>query len=194
VCGSARLNLDPLGGNVMPKTKHSDIVKYWGANESECGLAVDWAEAHERCWRCGYKSVLHRCHNVPASLGGVDEPSNLVLLCGRCHREAPNVTDTSFMWRWLRSSPAAFYDTYWTQRGIEEFARIFKRPPFTEARSLDRVSELLEKELENVTIHFCEGHTNSSTIAWVIWRVEQQLLGKPPIQLPLRLRRGSPPN
>lgn len=85
----------------MPKTKHADIVNYWVSRQDECGLAVDWAEAHERCWRCGYKSRLHRCHIVPNAQGGPDEPSNLVLLCGRCHREAPNVADPSFMWLWL---------------------------------------------------------------------------------------------
>jgi ribosomal protein L37E len=70
-----------------------EIVDYWTARESECGLAVDWAEAHERCWRCGYKSRLQKCHIVPKSPDGKNDRSNLVLLCGRCHREAPNVAD-----------------------------------------------------------------------------------------------------
>src|SRR5262249_7661154 len=66
--------------------------------EDECGLGVDWSEAEERCWRCGYKSSLQKCHIVPDSLGGAARPSNLVLLCCRCHREAPNVADPRFMW------------------------------------------------------------------------------------------------
>jgi hypothetical protein len=62
------------------KTKASEIVQYWEVNTSECGLGVDFAEAHERCWRCGYKLPLERCHIIPASLGGEDTPSNYVLL------------------------------------------------------------------------------------------------------------------
>ena len=26
--------------------------------QEELGLSVDWAEAKERCWRCGYKKTL----------------------------------------------------------------------------------------------------------------------------------------
>ena len=67
-------------------------------HEEECGLSVDWAEAHERCWQCGCKRGLQRCHIVPHALGGEDAPSNLVLLCGRCHLDNPNVADTEVMW------------------------------------------------------------------------------------------------
>ena len=31
------------------------IVTYWEQRQDECGLAVDWSEARERCWRCGEK-------------------------------------------------------------------------------------------------------------------------------------------
>jgi len=33
---------------------------------------------------------VERCHLVPHALGGADSPANLVLLCGRCHRDAPD--------------------------------------------------------------------------------------------------------
>ncbi len=35
------------------KTTIAEAVDYWSRHQSECGLSVDWAEAHERCWRCG---------------------------------------------------------------------------------------------------------------------------------------------
>jgi 5-methylcytosine-specific restriction endonuclease McrA len=79
------------------RTQLKDIVAYWETLQDESGLSVDWAEALERCWRCGYKSALQRCHIVPDALGGSDTPSNFVLLCGRCHREAPNVADAEFI-------------------------------------------------------------------------------------------------
>ena len=163
----------------MPKTKHRDVVGYWSSRESECGLGVDWAEADERCWRCGYKSVLHRCHIVPDSQGGPDDPSNLVLLCGRCHREAPNVTDPQFMWLWMRATCVGFYDAYWTDRGFEEFARIFRRKAFEGLSYEPGFDELLplmmREELEKATVHFGEGRMNPATIAWIIWRIEQRL-------------------
>ena len=63
------------------KTKVEDIVDYWDSRVNEWEISVDFSEAHERCWRCGYKSKLQRCHIIPDSLGGRDEPNNLVLMC-----------------------------------------------------------------------------------------------------------------
>jgi len=163
----------------MPKTKHKDIVDYWLPLKDECELGVDWSEAHERCWRCGYKSSLHRCHIVPDSLEGVDHPSNLILLCGRCHREAPNHTNPQYMWIWLKASYGSFYDTYWTQRGLEEFERMFQRKPFSNLNEkqvdLNEINELLGREIEKTTIHFGEGRLNPSTIACVIAELEKKL-------------------
>lgn len=39
------------------KTSIIEIVDYWTGRQDECGLSVDWAEAHERCWRCGCKNI-----------------------------------------------------------------------------------------------------------------------------------------
>lgn len=63
------------------KTPPSEIVDYWAKRVDECELSVDWAEAESHCWRCGCKRTLERCHIIPDSMGGKDEPSNLVLLC-----------------------------------------------------------------------------------------------------------------
>ena len=82
---------------------HQKIVDYWADNQSECGLSIDWAEAHKLCWRCAHKRQLQRCHIIPRSLGGPENPSNLVLLCAQCRSEAPNVDDSNFMWVWLRA-------------------------------------------------------------------------------------------
>lgn len=169
-------------GNKMIKTKHQEILKYWAAKEDECGLGVDWGEAHERCWRCGYKTSLQRCHIMPDSLGGPDHPSNLVLLCSRCHREAPNHINPKYMWVWLRTTCAASYDTYWTQRGIEEFERMFRRKPFSDLDeskvSSSEVIALLKDEINKTTVHWGEGRLNPSTIAFVIAEVEGKLMLK----------------
>lgn len=170
--------------------KRSDvaaIVDYWRRREDECGLGVDWAEAHERCWRCGYKSALEMCHMVPASLGGSADPSNLVLLCGRCHREAPNARDPKYMWIWLRATTVGAYDVYWTLRGAQEFRLMYGRDPFAHLEGRDDLAEharkLLEEEMLDATIHLGEGRMNPSTLAAVFARVEERLTGKPSVPL-----------
>jgi 5-methylcytosine-specific restriction endonuclease McrA len=107
-------------------TKHEEIVKYWVSKVSECDLSIDWSEAHERCWRCGYEAGLERCHIVPQSLGGGDIPENYVLLCNTCHHEAPNINDKEFFWDWLKAHATSFYDTYWTMRSMKEYEFIYK--------------------------------------------------------------------
>ena len=120
------------------KTKIPEIVNYWFSRIDESDFSVDAAEAHERCWRCGCKRNLERCHIVPDSLGGKDEPANLVLLCARCHAENPNVTDPEIMWDWLKAYKVPFYDTLWSILGLKEYRFIYKRSFFEDlAREFD---------------------------------------------------------
>jgi hypothetical protein len=160
------------------KTKAKEIIAYWETKVDESDLGVDWAEAHERCWRCGYKSPLERCHIVPRSLGGSDHPSNLVLLCQRCHREAPNIDDSEFMWIWIKGTKEPFYDTYWTQRGLEEFENMFKRNAFSEldhdVHDIKDIKKVFKNELKKTIVHFAEGHLNPATIACIIAKVERR--------------------
>lgn len=163
---------------------YQEIVDYWKVREDECGFGVDWSEAHERCWRCGYKSRLHRCHIVPRSQGGPYDPSNLVLLCGRCHREGPNINDPRFMWLWLRTTCVPFYDLYWTARGVHEFEKMFGRKPFSSpdfnSQNLKKAKRLMRIEMRKTTIHFGEGRLNPSTIACIFALIEEKLIGHPP--------------
>lgn len=46
-------------------------------------------------------SKLNRCHIVPAMLGGGDKPSNLFLLCERCHVESPDTSNPANFYRWV---------------------------------------------------------------------------------------------
>lgn len=105
------------------RTTKEEIIDYWvRQGVDECDLSVDWAEADSHCWRCGCERNLERCHIVPDSLGGKDEPSNLVLLCKRCHADGPNVADPEIMWDWIKSYKVAFYDTFWSIQGAAEYS------------------------------------------------------------------------
>lgn len=166
------------------KTSSESTIRYWAGLQDECTLSIDWSEAGDRCWRCAYRSTLHRCHIVPHALGGADTPSNLVLLCQRCHREAPNVADPRFMWVWLRAHRVKSYDVYWTERGEQEFEKMFGRKPFIgvglDASHLNLTLAYLWEEMQETTVHFGEGRLNPATIAWVMARVEERLTGRWP--------------
>lgn len=155
------------------KAKNHEIVDYWFSRIDECGLSVDAAEAHERCWRCGCKRTLERCHIVPASLGGSAEPSNLVLLCHRCHLDNPNVADPEIMWDWIRAYGTSFYDTFWIIQGMKEYEFIYNRSLEEEfkTRNIEDINEfnkIIKEEMRKATYHFGDPYLNIATIAGVI--------------------------
>lgn len=162
------------------KTKPTikQIIKYWKTQGLEYGL---WEDAHEICWRCRNKSSLKRCHIVPESLNGSCHPSNLVLLCRRCHREAPNIADPKFMWVWLENTGGPFY---WELRGREEYRKMFGREPFSLLEELleenkitiESSNDMLKEELRKTKLHFGEGRLNPSTIASIWSKLEEKLL------------------
>ena len=158
----------------------TEIVDYWSRRESECGLSVDWADAHERCWRCGRKQKLEKCHIVLDRLGGSDKPENLVLLCHRCHLEQPNVADPPATWNWLRNNAVALYDTDWIFRGIDEFKKQFGRMPFSRLTAdvpVERVEAELKKYRRMSIIHFAQGRPNPTTMCWIFAQAEQAIIG-----------------
>ena len=161
------------------KTKKKDIVNYWFFEQmvDECGLSVDATEAHERCWRCGYEKRLERCHIVPESLGGKDEPSNLVLLCHRCHIENPNISDPEIMWDWIRAYGVSFYDTFWGILGAREYEFIYKKRFEKEILDLginidDKFKKFVEKNIQELfketSYHFGHPYLNPATYAGLL--------------------------
>ena len=86
------------------------------------------------------------------------------------------------MWLWLRATCISLYDTYWTQRGIEEFEKMFDRKPFSnldESKvSPNEALGLLRQEFDQTTVHWGEGRLNPSTIACVIAEIEEKLTHK----------------
>lgn len=95
-------------------------------------MSVDWSEGETHCWRCGCKKKLQRCHIIPDSLGGKDEPSNIVLLCKRCHADGPNVLDSEIMWDWIKAYNVNFYGEFWSIQGMKEYEFIYKKSPVEE--------------------------------------------------------------
>lgn len=156
-----------------------EIVNYWTSHQSECDLSVDWAEAEKRCWRCSEKRKLQRCHIIPRTLGGGESPSNLILLCGQCHSEAPNVNDSEFMWTWLRAHAAPFYGTYWQERGVREYEFIFGEKPFEglqySKEMISHIEDAFTKLRKQTSTHWGQGKINPATWAWAIRQLDQKL-------------------
>jgi len=184
--------------NTGSKVPVRDVIDYWSSRIDELEFSVDWRDADIYCWRCSHKTrALQRCHIVPHSLGGTDQPSNLVLLCGRCHLENPNTSDPKYFWMWLDAhrslSLHGMYNTYWFNRGIEEYRKVFGREPFLELNgasvSPDQIIKAFSDLSNKVSKHFGDNGLNPATIAWIIHCVEaslsSQLRGEAGLLFPL---------
>ncbi|OWJ67929.1 HNH endonuclease signature motif containing protein [Inquilinus limosus] len=102
----------------------TEIFSHWKDRFEDIGIFVDWGEPS--CWVCGFhygvrydikspdadwsdildgwqRIPLQRCHIVPRSLGGTDEPDNLFLMCRECHDLAPNTTLHEIFFEWARA-------------------------------------------------------------------------------------------
>ena len=161
------------------KTTKKEAAQYWSRKIDECELSVDWSEAVTHCWRCGCKKNLQRCHIIPDTLGGKDEPSNIVLLCSRCHSEGPNVNDPEIMWDWIKAYGVAFYETFWKTMGMKEYKFIYHKSFSSEINDIlvtagiskddNQVNEIIKKNIVSInkkaSIHFGQPYFNSATMA-----------------------------
>jgi hypothetical protein len=99
------------------------IFDYWKDKKLPNGFLVIWDWGEPCCWGCSlpikvetpdllrnrdFKTIwnrtsgyLERCHIVPRSLGGSNEPSNLFLLCPKCHRASPDTEDPNIFLEWV---------------------------------------------------------------------------------------------
>lgn len=182
------------------KTKIEEIVDYWSGRIDESTLSVDWAEARERCWRCGCERKLERCHIIPHSLGGEDEPSNFVLLCKRCHAEAPNLASENVMWDWLQVYKVSFYDTFWGVTARKEYEFIYGNNYFDDITSImksvgiekcddfnDIFHPIMDKVFKKQTSwHFRQYYLNTSTYAGALRMALVELADTLGVEFPTR--------
>jgi Recombinase/HNH endonuclease len=109
--------------DARPFPTHAAIVAYWFQHTDE--IKVDIDAACPKCWACGQdwnkrfwskqampsgrtftvweRAPLQRCHIVPRKLDGHNDPSNLFLMCNECHDVAPNTTDRSLFFEWVKN-------------------------------------------------------------------------------------------
>lgn len=180
----------------MIKTTSKQIVDYWKENWADHGIGVKWEDATEYCWRCSYKRRLQRCHIIPASLGGKDEPSNMVLLCKTCHSEGPNVEDPEIMWEWIGAYQVPKYNTFWLIQGMKEYESIYGTSVEQDLGDVlalagvgempkEDISQYIEKAVHRSSIHFGQAYPNSATIAGVLRIMVKTIAGDYSVRFPI---------
>lgn len=189
------------------KTTIEEAVAYWRAHQDECGLSVDWSEAKERCWRCGCKRDLQWCHIVPDSLDGKDEPSNIVLLCKRCHAEGPNVSDPEIMWDWIRAYGVPFYDMFWNAVARKEYQFVYNKSLEEEIQDIigqagcsekdSQIQTLLKKSFElepgQASIHYGQPYYNTATLVGIYRMSLKKIAAALQVEFPIREREADVP-
>lgn len=143
----------------------TECVDYWSSRVFEWDIGVDWSDATEHCWRCGSKRSLQRCHIVAKQFGGDDSPSNIVALCAECHDEAPDVTDPTEIWRWIKETRASFYGSLKAERALAICKSRGVNLQFFDRKRFDAACE-------SVGLHLMQNgsgcRVKASSIAWAI--------------------------
>lgn len=103
------------------KRKHINgysIFEYWSKKDDLSGVPWILDHGEKECFMCGFladeikegeklkdfwnkPSKLEKAHIIPHSLGGVEEPFNMIFLCGQCHQEAPDTIDYDSNLKWV---------------------------------------------------------------------------------------------
>ena len=98
---------------ILKKTEAVGAIYDWGEPQCmACGkpidcfgnpkYSIDLKSNVSAIWNYPeIKSNLQRAHIIPALLGGEDRPDNLLLLCHRCHRDSPDVSDKRMILKWV---------------------------------------------------------------------------------------------
>lgn len=154
-----------IGHKGTRNTSKREIVDCWASRRSDDIelMACDWADAHNMCWRCGLARRLEKCHIVADSIGGLDEPSNYVLLCRRCHLEAPHTNDPESVWQWIeRDHSRGFPGEIWVRR-----AKI-SLPAYVRLEQVDDLPGFIALFKSNLARCGIHPGDSTATVAWAM--------------------------
>lgn len=75
------------------------------------------------------RSKYNRCHIIPHSAGGSNEPSNLFLLCENCHEESPDTLNPTnfFLWVYNKRKSGTYIDGTNMTEFLNKFIGICKQ-------------------------------------------------------------------
>lgn len=150
-------------------------------------------EAGLSCWCCGAERKLQACHIVPASLGGLGDPANIVPLCALCHDEMPDVVDREYFWHWLRErqnplSPLGlgrYYDAF-----MQSWSQI--KAAIAQGKFVDvdlYVSCMRQYGVLSVSTHLGQGaqgaYIKPATLRWVLSKALEEATSTGQLKLPI---------
>jgi hypothetical protein len=161
-----------------PPPSVTDIVGYWSQHLYEGDIGVDWCDAHERCWRCGCKRKLHKCHITPNSIKTSNAVEDFILLCKQCHEEAPDVNDRDYVLQWLKDNRSILYDNFWVSRSFDEALKGLDQKIITLVLRdrAERFKINYKKYLDDAEVHFgLNGYTHATRV-WLLKKAIQETL------------------
>jgi hypothetical protein len=83
----------------------------WACGAWDHGCDIELKEGVDTYTAWNKATYLERCHIIPRSMGGLDKPRNLVLLCKKCHKTSPDLLKKKYMKKWIIKQHS-FYK-YW---------------------------------------------------------------------------------
>jgi 5-methylcytosine-specific restriction endonuclease McrA len=120
------------------------------------------------CFSCYDKynkwEKLERCHIIPRMLGGLDNPSNLIMLCTRCHLDNPNTKYEDIYFKWLDSAwNKKYIDLYYElKQALNRFDLSFDAlGDFVAQHGIDEFNKLTEGAIKQCGIHHGKVNKNS---------------------------------
>ncbi len=168
---------------------HESILAFWEGEDSFRSLGIDSERAASSCWRCSSQREIQRCHIVPKALGGKDAKENYVLLCKRCHAEAPNVIMPQIMWDWISAYRAHYPNDLWSQVALKEYEFLYGKSLGCDIQMLLEQTDadidleeamalfdlLANEAITQATHHFGQSYFNTATMVGV-YRIAMQRL------------------
>lgn len=169
------------------------IAEYWASAEGAKRWLVCIDLGEPSCMACGYYAKhwdkpktpnqrwndckLDKAHIIALSAGGANEPSNYLMLCSRCHADAPMTNNEKAMFRWcdrrrsyvdvrLQSFKDAIEDA---DISIDDLMKLQSIEP-------DRLQELMHNKGKSLAAgtHFSEGMSHA-TMAAVLKSIIEEL-------------------
>jgi hypothetical protein len=94
------------------------ILQFWAGKKDYNDILWIVDPGEKTCFKCGFlaeeigdketlrsfwnkSTKLEKAHIVPHSLGGTEEPRNIIFLCSRCHELCPDTIDYDLNLKWI---------------------------------------------------------------------------------------------
>ncbi|QTD96949.1 HNH endonuclease signature motif containing protein [Streptomyces cyanogenus] len=145
-----------------------------------CGWHSErWAEGRSprKAWE---RATLERAHIVPAGLGGSNAANNIILLCGPCHRDAPDWHDPWEMAVWIsrraeRASKELEHVDTWLRAA--EAVPLFKQAlgeVVARGGSAEQTVEVMRRHTRRAVVH--SGELSQGTMEAILRATARELL------------------